>query len=152
VIRLAGALVLAVVACGCGKKPAPPAPYGETPEYREWKGSQLIRRQAASGPADSVPGTVQVRYPQDRSKNREDFVELYLNGQVVQRTRFGPTGGGMTAPFSITITLRPGPNWLDLWDTTTNKYFRFTIDSRQGNDYVLAPTPTGYDATWTKRE
>jgi hypothetical protein len=147
-----GILTLVILIAGCGRKTGTPATGGETEEYQAWKGSQAIRQMAAAGPSESIAGTVRVNFPETRSKSPEDFIELRLNGQVVQRTRFKPAGGGRIGPFGVHVTLRPGVDWLDLWDSTTNRNYRFEVDSRQGTDFVFAPTAAGYDLSWTKRE
>jgi hypothetical protein len=152
VTSLRASLVLAVACAGCGKENATPAAPGETEEYRAWKGSQAIRQMAAQGPSESIPGTVRVHFPEGRSKSPDDFIELRLNGDVVQHTRFRPAGPGMIAPFGIHLTLRPGIDWMDLWDSTSNRNYRFQVDPRQGRDFVFTPTAEGYDLTWTKPE
>src|SRR5207244_238974 len=143
--RIKGRSIVAfviLISAGCGKKEAGGAAL-ETPEYQAWKGSQGIRQMASAGPSDKIDGTVTVHFPQERSKHPEDFVELCLNGQIVQHTRIRTTSG-FASPLAIPIALRPGPDWLDVWDTTTNKNYRFQIDARQGTDYVLTPSAAGY--------
>ena len=144
------AALLLLILAGCGKK-EPAGSALETPEYQEWKGSQAIRQMASAGPAESIAGTVLVHPPGGRSKGADDFIELYLNGQIVQHTPFRSFGGATTLS-PLTLSLRPGANWLDLWDSTTNRNYREQIDSRQGSDFVFTPTETGYALTWTKRE
>jgi hypothetical protein len=139
-----------VISAGCGKK-EPPAATVETKEYQEWKGSQAIRQLVGGVPGDRIAGSVTVCFPQDRSRQADDFIELLLNGEEVQRTRIR-TAGGAAAPLTLQISLRPGADWLDLWDSTTNRNYRFQIDTRQGTDFVLTPSAAGYDISWTKRE
>jgi hypothetical protein len=147
----AAVVLLAFAACG---KPGPtPASLStETPEYLAWKGSQALRSLPAASFAESLPVTVTVHYPQARSRGEADFVELFVNGQGVQRLRAKPPGSGPVVPLTLTVTILAGPGWLDLWDSTQNTNYRFTIDTRQGKDYVFSPTPAGYDLTWSPRE
>ena len=148
-IRLATVLIPSLLLSACGRKQE--AAGAGTEQYREWKGSQAIRQLAAAGLSEKVAGTVVVHFPEARSQSPEDFIELCLNGQMIQHTRFKRVGGEV-APITLSIDLRPGIDWLDLWDSTTNRYYRFQVDPRQGTDFVFAPTETGYDLTWTKRE
>jgi len=147
---LAAALLLLLGACGKdGPKTATAA---ETPEYRAWKGSQALRNLPAANSAETIAVTVIVHFPQSRSRSPEDFIELYVNGQMAQRVRGKPAGTGPVVPTTVFLTILQGPGWLDVWDSTTNANYRFTIDTRQGKDYVFTPTATGYDLAWTPRE
>lgn len=149
--RITGPLILALVSAGCGKKEE--ASTGvETEEYRAWKGSQAIRQMAAAGPSDTMAGTVLVNFPQGRSKSSQDFIELCHNGQVVQHTAFVSRSGGELGPFGVHLTLRVGTNWLDLWDSTTNKNYRFQINTHEGTEFVFTPTEAGYDFNASKRD
>ena len=148
---MTGLLILTFLSAGCGKKEE--ASTGvETEEYRAWKGSQAIRQMAAAGPSGTMTGTVLVNFPQARSKSARDFIELCHNGQVVQHTAFIPKGGGQMGPFGVHLTLRAGTNWLDLWDSTTNKNYRFQINTQEGTDFVFTPTEAGYSFSASKRE
>jgi len=144
------ALVL-LLSASCGKKEPPGSPV-ETKEYQEWKGSQSIRQLVTGPPAEMLAGSVTVHFPQDRVKHAEDFVELCLNGVIIQHTRLKPPVGGAPAPVTLQVSLRPGPDWFDLWDSTTNHDHRFQIDTRQGTEFILTPSAGGYDISWSKRE
>jgi len=150
--RIIAALALLILAA-CGKKEPTGRGHGETPEYREWKGSQAVRSMAApAGFAAKLQGTVTVHLPLARSKTPDDFVELYLNGLIVQRTVLATGRTGAQPSFTLNVTLMAGPDTFDLWDSTTNKYYRFQIDTRNGTDFVYTPSEGGYGLTWSKRE
>jgi hypothetical protein len=149
-VRIPGAIALLVLgACG---KPGPSGTGLETPEYRAWKASQAIRSLPAANFAETLPVTITVHFPQARSRGPEDFVELFVNGQMTQRLRAKPPGTGPVVPLPVTVTILAGPGWLDLWDSTLNTNTRFTIDTRQGKEYVFSPSGLGYDLTWSPRE
>jgi len=147
-----GLLILGILVSGCGRKGTPPEAGGETEEHRVWRGSQGIRQMAAQGPSESIPGTVRVHLPLSRSKTSDDFIELCLDGQVVNRTRLGNTSPGRIVPIEIPVRLRPGVDWLDLWDSTTNRNYRFQVDPRQGRNFVFTPGGEGYERTWEKTD
>jgi hypothetical protein len=125
---------------------------GETPEFRAWKGSQILRQYPAANFAEVVSGTLTIHAPELRSRNPDDFCELYLNGEFVQRFRVGKMPNGRWPQLAVNLTLLAGADWLDLWDSSSNQNYRTQIDTRQGTDFVFTPSESGYTLTWTKRE
>jgi len=148
-IALWGAALLAL--CGCGRKEPPAAP-AETPEYRAWKGGQFLRQMAAAGPAPTVSSRVEILPPSERARGPGDFCELYLNGEPLHRFPTARLPDGSWPRWEAELPLRAGPNWLDLWDSTTNRNYRHQVDTRQADDFVLAPTADGYEVRARKRE
>lgn len=137
-----------VAAAGCGSD-QPPAPAGprETPEYRDWKGGQAVRR-LASNAAGRMPGTVILHLPDGRAKDPADFVELFVNGEFAHRAAVRSAAG----PIAVAVGVGPGPAWLDLWDSTTNRHYRHSVDTRQGTDFAFELTADGYDLRQSRRD
>jgi hypothetical protein len=136
------AAILALAGCG-GADP----PSRETREYREWKGSQAVRR-LGSNATGKLPGTVSVQLPNLRAKDPADFVELFVNGEFAHRAPVQPAPGSFTIPVGV----GPGPAWLDLWDSTTNRHFRHSVDTRYGTIFAFEPTADGYEIKQLKKE
>ena len=43
------------------------------------------------------------------------------------------------------IDFNSGPNTFDVWDTTSNRYYRQSVDTRNCTHFVMVPTADGYD-------
>jgi hypothetical protein len=152
--KIAGAAALLcglLLAAGCGKKA--PAPQEEdTPQYREWKGGQILRQVPSAGGAPAVPGRLRILPPEDRVRRGGDFCEVYLNAEILVRFRTGRLPDGRWPEWDGPVRLRAGPNWIDLWDSTTNRHYRHAIDTREGTDLLFTPTADGYDLRQEKTE
>lgn len=144
------ALALCLLAAGCGKKAPPAGETLETGQWREWRAKQF-----ALGAADisgSLAARVTILPPEGRSKRADDFCELFVNGKFQGRHRVGKMADGRWPAVSFPVTLKDGPNWLDLWDTSTDRKCREEVDSRQGLDFTFRPTADGYELLQEKRE
>jgi hypothetical protein len=148
--RLAATLALAALV-GCGKSDPAGDPL-ETEAYRQWKGSQFMRRLPAANFATTTPGRVEILAPQDRSKNRGDFCEVYVNGEKVGRFNTARLPDGSWPSNAFEFTFLTGPNTFDLWDTTTNRYYRESVDTRQCVHFQCVATADGYEIKWVDRK
>ncbi len=133
---------------GCGKKPE--APRGETEEWRAWRQTQVVL--PAAGFAPTLQGRLVVLPPSARATRQEDWCEVFLNGTLLNRFRVGPMPGGAWPRGEMEMTLRAGPNRIDLWDSTSNRHCRATIDTREGTEIRFEPTAEGYELRQTKRD
>lgn len=144
--RIAGVLLLVLAACG--KKPE--GPRGETPEWQQWRQTQFDI--PVAGFAPTLPGRLVVLPPDSRSQHSDDWCEIFLNGTKLHRFQVGKMASGGWPRCEMDITLRSGPNWIDLWDSTSNRKCREMVDTRNGVDLTFVPTPEGYSLQQTKRE
>jgi hypothetical protein len=134
--------LLGIAACG---KPPAPAAHGETAEYQEWRGQQVFRRM--SGPSPE-PGRIDLHLPASRSASPADFCELFVNGSFVGRFKISEG-----TAHSARVTFNSGPlNSFDLWDSTTNRYYRLPVDTREAVDFDCVPDAGGYELRPRKRE
>ena len=140
--------LLATAAGGCESEKKPTA---ETPEYGTWRRSRISIPAAHYAP--KVSASLEVFPARDRVKNPEDFCEIFINGDLIRRFRTAKLPDG-SWPVGLLdkITLRTGANWIDMWDSSSNKHYRHTIDTRQGTIFVFTPTDNGYDLTWSVAE
>lgn len=140
--------LLALAACG-GGDPGPPAV--ETAEYRAWKGKQISI--PAAGFAPEVRGSIEVIPSEGRVTHPDAFCEIYLNGNPLHRFRVAKLPDG-TWPTCVVdpVMLRTGPDWIDLWDSSTNRNYRHQVDTRQGTVFVFTPTGDGYGLEQSARE
>lgn len=146
--RTSLALLGAALLSGCGRKSeSPPA---ETPEYRAWKMSHTAI--PAAGFAPTVQGRIQVLAAEARSKGPEDFCEIYLNGSKLYRCRMGRQPDGSWPVCEVVAVFREGPNWVDVWDSTSNRNLREKIDTREGTRVVFSATEDGYAKSQSKPE
>ncbi len=142
------ALLLALAACG-GEAPAPET--AETGAYRAW--CRARTEVPSGGFAETVRGSLQILPPPPaRVKRPDDFCEVWLNGTRLYRLRLTPSPDGTLPSFEIALDLRAGPNWLDFWDSTSNRGQREPIDTREGSELLFAPAESGYAFTQTKKE
>jgi hypothetical protein len=149
-VRRGVALIL-LAASACGRnEPSAPAAAGETPEYREWRGRQMPLPVANF--AATVKGRVTVLPPESRSRGADDFCEITLNGAPLHRFRVGKMPDGRFPRCEVEATFNAGPNWLDLWDSTSRRGCRRQIDTREGTDFTFVPTADGYDLRQSKTE
>ena len=145
-------LALAALLCavGCGKKPTPASDPLETGQWSQWRAKQFAL--ATLGVSGTLRARITILPPDGRSKRADDFCELMVNGQLQGRHRVGKMADGRWPGISFEVTLRDGPNWLDLWDTSADRNTREEVDTRQGLDFTFRPTATGYELLQEKRE
>ncbi len=132
-------LAAAALPAGCGREAPPPA---ETPEFRAWKMSHTAMPAAAFAP--TLAGEIQVLPAEERSRGPEDFCEIYLNGSRLHRSRMARLPDGTWPECRLNVAFRHGPNRVDVWDSTSNRNHRFTIDTRLGTRVLYSPTAEGY--------
>jgi hypothetical protein len=128
---------------GCGKDPGPDLL--ETPQYHEWRGSQAVRQLPTHAGGISVPGRIEVQPAGNRLKHPGDFCEVYLNGHRIGRYGVARLPDGSLPRIHLEVDFNSGPNTFDVWDTTTNRYYRQGVDTRNCTHFVLVPTADGYD-------
>jgi hypothetical protein len=143
-----GSALILLLLAACGRKPE--APRGETEEWRAWRQTQIAI--PAAGFAPAIQGRLVVQPPTARAKHPDDFCEVFLNGTKLNRFRVGPMAGGAWPQCEMAVTLREGPNWIDLWDSTSNRKCREMVDTRSGADLTFAPTAEGYVLQQSRRE
>ena len=141
-------LMMALLACGCESETPPTA---ETPEYGSWRRKRIPIPAAHFAP--KVSGSIEVIPAENRVKNPEDFCEIFVNGYLLRRFRMAKLPDG-TWPVCImdNVSLRTGADFIDLWDSSSNRSYRHTIDTRQGTVFVFTPTEDGYELTWSLPE
>jgi hypothetical protein len=142
-------LPLLLLAAGCGDEP-PKGEAAETGDWRNWRAGHLPI--TAAGFAETVQARVSLLPPESRSRRPDDFCELFLNGSWSGRWRVGKLADGKWPVIDFALTLRAGPNWLDLWDSSSGRACKEQIDTRQGLDFTFRPTPQGYELLQEKRE
>jgi hypothetical protein len=150
-MRTFAALLLATALAGCGKSDPPGDPM-ETEQYRQWKGGQLLRRLPAANFATTTAGKVEIFPPESRTKTPADFCELYVNGERVGRFNTGRLPDGTFPKNAFEFTFLTGPNTFDLWDSTSNRYYRESVDTRQCVHFQCVPTAEGYEIKWVDRK
>ncbi len=137
--------LLALAGCG-GEAPAT----AETPQYDEW--AERRREIPSAGFAATVRGTIEILPPGDRAARPDDFCELWLNGKKLHRLRVAKLADGTWPSITLNVDLRVGPNWLDFWDSTSNKGRREAVDTREGTAFTFSPSDGGYDFAQVKDE
>lgn len=142
--------LLATVLAGCGKEPAKDPL--DTPEYQSWKGQQILRRLPAANFAPTTPGRVEILSPDQRSRNPQDFCELFVNGERIGKFKTGKLPDGTWPSNAFEVTFLTGPNTFDLWDSTSNRYYRESVDTRQCVRFQCVPTTDGYEIRWLERK
>jgi hypothetical protein len=140
-VRRIAAVLLLLAACGKEPEKDPL----ETPQYFEWRQTQALRQLPMAMGGMVVPGKVEVQPPQNRSKNRGDFVELFLNGNKVGRYNVAKLPDGNWPRIAFDIDFNSGPNTFDVWDTTSNRYYRQQVDTRNCTHFLFVPTADGYE-------
>jgi hypothetical protein len=126
----------------CGKREADPASL-ETPEYWKWRRTQLPIPAASFAP--DTPGTIVVLAPEKRSRNPQDFCEIFFQGSRFHRAPMGRMQSGQWPRLEMSVNFLTGPtNWIDLWDSSSNRNYRFQVDTREGTRITLAATAEGY--------
>jgi hypothetical protein len=140
-VRIAVAVLLAALV-GCGKEPEKDPL--ETEAYRAWKESQILRRLPMAAGGLRVKGRIDVFPPEQRSKTPQDFCEVYVNGNQVGRYNVAKLPDGSWPRISVDVDFNSGPNTFDVWDSTSNKYYRQQVDTREFVEFTCAPTADGF--------
>jgi len=148
-VRTLAALVLLFLAA-CGKAP-PPDPL-DTVEYNDWKQEQIRRRLPMAGGGLRVPGHIDVYPPEQRSKNRGEFVEMFMNGERIGKYNVAKLPDGRWPHVEFDIDFNSGPNTFDLWDSSSNKYYRQQVDTRYITGFLCIPTADGYEIKEVKKK
>jgi hypothetical protein len=141
-VRPLAAALLLLAACG---KAAPPAARGDSPAYRAWKGSQPLRRLPPAPAASREAGSVEILPPQERAAHPDDFCELFVNGEAVGIFKIGKTASGTRPRHHVPVAFNAGPNTFDLWDSTSDRHYRQSVDTRQAVEFSCIPTAEGYE-------
>lgn len=140
--KAAALLLLALAACG---KPAPPPDPLDTPQYQAWKQEQILRRLPMAAGGLRVPGHVDIYPPEQRSKSPGEFVELFLNGERIGKYNVAKLPDGRFPTVQFDVDFNSGPNTFDMWDSSSNKYYRQQVDTRYAVRFTCVPTADGYD-------
>lgn len=140
--RLAAAVLLAAL-IGCGKEPEPDPL--DTEAYNGWKQGQVLRRLPMARGGLTVKGRIDIQPPEQRSKNKGDFVELFLNGERVGKYSVAKLPDGTWPRISFDMDFNSGPNTFDVWDSSSNRHYRQQVDTRDSVEFLLVPTADGYD-------
>lgn len=148
--RTPALLLLLAFLSGCGKEP--PRDPLETPAYSGWKGSQVIRRLPMARGGIEAKGHIEVYPPDQRSKNPQDFCEIYVNGERIGRYNVAKLPDGSWPRVSIDVDFNAGPNTFDVWDSSSDRYYRQQVDTREAVEFICVPTPEGYDIQPQKKK
>jgi hypothetical protein len=140
--NLAALALLACAACG---KPTPPPDPLDTVEYNDWKQEQIRRRLPMAAGGLRVPGHIEVYPPEQRSKNRGEFVELFMNGERIGKYNVAKLPDGTWPRVAFDVDFNSGPNTFDMWDSSSNKYYRQQVDTRYLTGFLCVPTADGYE-------
>jgi hypothetical protein len=147
--KLAAAAFLALAACG---KPAPPPDPLDTVEYNDWKQEQIRRRLPMGAGGLRVPGHIDVYPPEQRSKNRGDFVEVFMNGERIGKYNVAKLPDGSWPRVAFDVDFNSGPNTFDIWDSSSNRSYRQQVDSRYITGFLCVPTADGYEIQEVKKK
>ncbi|MBV8881924.1 MAG: hypothetical protein JO332_18340 [Planctomycetaceae bacterium] len=147
--RAAIALLLLLAACG---KPKPPPDPLDTPSYQAWKQEQILRRLPMAAGGLRVPGHIDVYAPEQRSKNPGDFVEMFMNGERIGKYNVAKLPDGTWPRIAFDVDFNSGPNTFDLWDSSSNKYYRQQVDTRYITGFLCLPTADGYEIQEVKKK
>jgi len=135
-------LMLTAGLASCGKEPEKDPL--ETEAYTTWKGGQILRRLPMAAGGLRVKGRIDILAPDQRSKNPRDFCEVYLNGDQVGKYNVAKLPDGSWPRISVDVDFNSGPNTFDLWDSTSNKYYRRQVDTRESVEFTCVPTADGF--------
>ncbi len=136
-------LGLLLAALGCGKEPEKDPL--DTDAYNAWKQMQILRRLPMARGGLDLRGRIDVYPPEERSKNPNDFCEIFMNGERLGKWKIGKLPDGSYPRISVDVDWNSGPNTFDLWDSSSNRYFRQQVDTREVLSFLCIPTPEGYD-------
>ena len=142
IIKASATLTLIACLISCGKEPEKDPL--ETEAYTAWKGGQILRRLPMAAGGLRVKGRIDVLPPDQRSKNPRDFCEVFLNGEQVGKYNTAKLPDGSWPRISIDVDFNSGPNTFDVWDSTSNKYYRQQVDTREAVEFTCLPTADGF--------
>jgi hypothetical protein len=145
--RTATLLILLIASCG---KESPKDPL-DTADYNEWKQSQILRRLPMARGGLELRGRIDVYPPDQRSKNPNDFCEIFMNGERLGKWKTGKLPDGSWPRISLEVDWNSGPNTFDLWDSTSNRYYRQQVDTRECIQFTCVPSAEGYDIQMVKK-
>jgi len=137
-------LCLTLSACS----PSPPPPYGETEEFRAWRGKAAIPIPAA-GFATRIDGSVEFDLG-DRECTPNDWIEVVYNGDILRRMYIHVPEGQPPRTLKVDLRLMTGPvNRLSFFDTVTNTGYNEPLDTRTPNghkgDFVFKAVGRGFE-------
>ena len=141
-MRPAAALLVLALA-GCGSEAQDAGGPGQTAAYGEWVRKQVPMGVAGGG--GTVPASIAVFPPASRRDGH--FCEVAVNGS---RHKLLLSEGAW--PRELDVKLREGPNVLDLYDSTTERSCRRSVDTREGTAFTFQPTADGYDLVQRRTE
>jgi hypothetical protein len=141
------ALLALCLLAGCGK-----ADTGEAVETDDWKRWRAGHVPINAAFAETVQARIDILPPEGRSKRPDDFCELFVNGTLLPRQRVGKMADGNWPRIELTVTLRTGPNFLDLWDSSSGRNCKEQVDTREGLSLTFQPTPQGYELVQRRTE
>ena len=148
---LTTAVLLLAALAGCGGGEPPPPAGAETDAFTAWRARR--REIPSAGFAETVRGSIEVLPPPaERIRRPDDFCEIWLNGSRLHRLRLAPLADGSLPSCRLDVVLRTGPNWVDFWDSTSNRGRREQIDTREGTSLSFSPSSEGYDFAQEKTE
>ncbi len=122
---------LSLSACS---KISPPPPYGETAEFRAWRGKHAAIPIQGAYFATRIDGQVTWDLSAKPSTHPEDWIEVIYNGTIMGRTFVHSAPG--TAPRIVQFSQKfyTGPmNRVAFFDTVTNRGHVFNLDTRTLN-------------------
>jgi hypothetical protein len=149
-VRIAAAL-LALTALGACSKEEPKDPL-DTAAYNDWKQDQIRRRLPMAAGGLRATGHVEVYPPEQRSKNPQEFVELFMNGERIGKYRVAKLPDGSWPRVSFDVDFNVGPNTFDLWDSSSDRYYRQQVDTRYVTGFLCVPTADGYEIQEVKKK
>jgi len=99
-----------------------------------------------------VPGHIDVYPPEQRSKSRGDFVEMFMNGERIGKYNVAKLPDGTWPRIAFDVDFNSGPNTFDMWDSSSNKYYRQQVDTRYITGFICVPTAEGYEIQEVKKK
>ena len=98
-----------------------------------------------------VKGRIDISPPEQRSKNPGDFCELFMNGERLGKWNVAKLPDGTWPRISVDVDWNSGPNTFDLWDSSSNQYYRQQVDTREAVQFSCIPTAEGYEIQLVKK-
>jgi hypothetical protein len=144
------AAVLVLLLGGCGKKPEPDPL--DTEAYNAWKQTQVLRRLPMARGGLEVKGRIDIYPPEQRALYKGHFCEVFLNGERVGKYNVSKLPDGSWPRIGFDVDFNSGPNTFDVWDSSSNRYYRQQVDTREAVEFLLVPTPEGYEIQSIKKK
>jgi hypothetical protein len=146
---IAALLLLATLGACSKREPKDPL---DTAAYNDWKQEQIRRRLPMAAGGLRTTGHIEVYAPEQRSKNPQEFVELFMNGERIGKYRVAKLPDGTWPRVSFDVDFNLGPNTFDLWDSSTDRYYRQQVDTRYVTGFLCVPTAEGYEIQEVKKK